>query len=249
MSGNSPKISRLPKGVRRPGWSRLTQLLRARNFDGARRHYRNFGDTAYRATHDAIDVLIQYQIRLAEDEYEKSVARYHTNLAIQLASIGGGLGLVIVFGLLIRNSITRPLARLRTAIVDTTRDHNLARRAGVDGRDEIARTAAGYDELLGTLQQLVGGIATDANVVNNSAAQVAAATTKIADDSRSQGEITAVTAAAVEQMAVSINQVAAPQARDIALKASTLSEQGKASAETAAADILAHRRLANDWHG
>ena len=161
----------------------------------------------------------------------------NTISAILLA--GGGLGCVIVFGLLIRNGITGSLARLQTVMVDTTRDHNLARRAAMDGDDEIAQMAASYNQLLDTLQQLIGGIANDANEVSNSAVQIAAATTQIADGSRSQGDITAVTAVAVEQMTVSINQVAAStrEARDIALMASTLSQQGKASAETAVTDM------------
>jgi two-component system sensor histidine kinase MprB len=67
-----------------------------------------------------------------------------------------GIGLATAAGILVTRTALRPVKRLSEATADVTRTGDLSRRVEADGRDELSRLAANFNEMLEALERSVG---------------------------------------------------------------------------------------------
>jgi methyl-accepting chemotaxis protein len=139
-----------------------------------------------------------------------------------------------------QRAIVRPVREMQAALVEAQRESDLTKRVAVDGGDEIAGMAQAFNALMAGLQGTLVRVREDAEQVATAATQMVAASGHITDSSRVQSESAASTAAAVEQVTVSINQVAenSRETRGVSEQACKLSSEGEHSAREAADQML-----------
>jgi methyl-accepting chemotaxis protein len=114
----------------------------------------------------------------------------------------------------IRKFVVSPLTEMNHSLSDIAKgEGDLTRRLKVAGQDEIGQTAATFNEMLGTIAQLVRHVSESASRVTGSAHQLAASAGRVADGSRRQNDQSMSAAASVEHMATNIANVAASAER------------------------------------
>jgi methyl-accepting chemotaxis protein len=98
---------------------------------------------------------------------------------------------------------------MRDVMTSTAQDGNLSRRVAVRGNDEIAQAATAYNDLLDGFAAIIRQVSSSASTVSGTASTLSSSSLQIARGSQAQSEAAATTAAAVEEITVSINSVAA----------------------------------------
>ena len=117
--------------------------------------------------------------------------------------IGLGLSYSIISG------IVRSMGEMRDAMTSTAADGDLTRAVPIRGKDEVAQAATAFNALMGSMRQAIRQVLDSAGGVISTAAQLSASSAKITRGSQVQSEAAASTAAAIEEITVSINSVAA----------------------------------------
>jgi methyl-accepting chemotaxis protein len=125
-------------------------------------------------------------------------------------------------------SIIAPINALRDSMLQIERDKDLTRQLDVHGNDEIAHVAEAFNRLTASLRQSIANASQSANQVLGLAATLASTSLQVASNAGRQSEAASAMASAVEQMTVSIDQVAdhSGEARDISVNNTQLATQG-----------------------
>jgi methyl-accepting chemotaxis protein len=150
-----------------------------------------------------------YQDESARHALEQAVASaQNTELFMLIGTlaallVGLGLGYSIISG------IARSTGEMSSVMASTAADGDLTRVVQVRGKDEVAQSARAFNALLESFRATVRQVHDSADTVISTADQLAASSTKITRGSQVQSEAAASTAAAVEEITVSINAVAA----------------------------------------
>ena len=98
---------------------------------------------------------------------------------------------------------------LREVMMKMGTDGDLSARVRVNGKDEIGQAATAFNELIDRFAVIIRQVNSNAGAVLESAGQLASASAQISAGSQAQSEAAASTAAAVEELTVSISSVAA----------------------------------------
>jgi len=158
---------------------------------------------------EALDALIEMQMRDATKAYEESNGTFNTMRMLSIALtllgtvFGCGLGYSIIHG------INRSVGELRGVMVKMSGDGDLGARSKVYGKDEIGEAATAFNDLIEGFARIIKQAIANSGTVSETAAQLSVSSAQIAQGSQAQSEAAASTAAAVEQITVSINSVAA----------------------------------------
>ena len=150
---------------------------------------------------------------------------------LSLLAAGGGIcaltlsGVTLKFGLmmyfvisglvvgvlpiiLLKHTVLVPLAALRATIQATRDDGDLSRRANVFGDNAIAGTSLAFNELIDSLQGIIGKVCFNSLRVSDAAAIVTQESKSVAGSSDQQRRAAEATLQAVEEMSNGISQVA-----------------------------------------
>jgi methyl-accepting chemotaxis protein len=130
------------------------------------------------------------------------------NYALWAAQIAIQVVLYLLIGWLI-GKVTRATRELQEAMQTMNIDGDLSKRVVVRSEDEIGKTAQAFNGLVDGIANIIRQVLDNAAKVSSSATQLSASSSKIAQSSHVQSEAAASTAAAVEQITVSISSVAA----------------------------------------
>ena len=130
------------------------------------------------------------------------------NYALWTAQIAIQVVLYLLIGWLI-GKVTRATRELQEAMQTMNIDGDLSKRVVVRSQDEIGKTAQAFNGLVEGIASIIRQVLDNAARVSSSATQLSASSSQIAQSSHVQSEAAASTAAAVEQITVSINSVAA----------------------------------------
>lgn len=161
---------------------------------------------------NAIDkgrALATHENEASKHALEEAVSAAHSAKMFMLAGtlvallMGVGLGYSIISG------IVRSTKDMSDAMGSTATDGNLTRAVPVHGRDELAQSAIAFNSLMDSIRQTIRQVHASADTVIETATQLAATSAQITRGSQVQSEAAASTAAAVEEITVSINSVAA----------------------------------------
>ena len=121
-------------------------------------------------------------------------ARDNSNTAKQLATrfmlTTYGLAIVVslVLAFFIVNSITRPLEKMRWAIVQVAEVNDFTLRAEVSGRDEAGQTAQAFNELLNKVQQSLQDVLNTAARISQVAGKASATSDRVSGAAVKQSE-------------------------------------------------------------
>ncbi len=126
--------------------------------------------------------------------------------------------LVLVFGRAILNSIYKPLEQLRNCMMAIQGTGDLSQRAKVYGDDEIGQTSKAFNAMLLTLRGVTREVTLGVETVAIAAAKLTEIASKVKGNSHQQSDSAASSAAAVQEMTVSIASVSdnIQQVRDTA---------------------------------
>ncbi len=124
-------------------------------------------------------------------------------------------------------------------VVDHFAQGDLTRRIRVETRDEMGNIAERFNAAGDKLREVMQGVELSAAAVFDSAAQLKSYSRQIANDSEQQNESVASTAAAIEQITVSVSHVAdsAREASNAAVSAVETSETGVKTVRRAAMEM------------
>ena len=205
----------------------------------------------FTAARETIFKLIELQGAVARSEYEAAQSRYQTtsNSAIALILIGmtlcGALGFSIIRG------INRSVNELRSVMVKMSADGDLNARAKVYGQDEIGQAATAFNGLIDGFAGIIRQVLANAGTVSSTATQLSASSVQIAQGSQTQSEAAASTAAAVEEITVSINSVAAntEDVRKLSERSLQQTQQGNQSVTAMIGEISRVQEAVNQIAG
>ncbi|MFO0518865.1 MAG: methyl-accepting chemotaxis protein [bacterium] len=185
---------------------------------------------------DALTAISALQVQEGQKEYEAAIARYRTTRWIVIVSTLASALFLLAACVLISRSILRPVNGLRAALQAAQRDNDLTVRAQGARQDELGQAMQAFNGLMAQWQQTVGKLKDDAARLSAASTSVAGATREIAGRAQAQSEAASSTAASVEEVSVSISQVAdhAAETQGIAQQASKLSESGRETMHKAA---------------
>jgi len=158
--------------------------------------------------------------------------------------------LYFVIGWLI-GSVTRPVRELQQAMLVMQADGDLSKRVTVRSEDEIGQAATAFNGLIDGFANIIRQVLANAGTVSGTATQLSASSLQIAQGSQAQSEAAASTAAAVEEITVSINSVAAntEDVRKLSEKSLQQTEQGNQSVTAMIGEISRVQEAVNQIAG
>ena len=129
----------------------------------------------------------------------------------------GGLMVIVV-----SESVRRSLDAVRSSMVELAGgEGDLTKRMPVDSADEVGRTGKAFNEFMVGLQQMICQMRVNADAVAHAASNLSQSSSEVSQASHTQSEAAASAASAVEEMTVSVSNVA-----DSAEHVSRLSHDG-----------------------
>ena len=200
---------------------------------------------------EALDGLIEMQRRDSEELHEESTASFTAARTVSIALILAGLILGGALGFSIIRGIHRSVGELRGVMVKMSADGDLGARAKVYGRDEIGEAATAFNGLIEGFANIIRQVLSNADTVSGTAAQLSASSRQIAHGSLTQSEAAASTAAAVEEITVSINSVAenTEDVRKLSEQSLERTEQGNQSVTAMIGEIHSVQDAVNQIAG
>lgn len=202
--------------------------MRANNVDEIKRIQIEHINPLYAPLFEALDALIEMEKRDTEKLHDESTATYKNMRMLSIALILVGVALGCALGFSIIRGINRSVDELRGVMVKMSADGDLRVRAKVYGQDEIGQAATAFNGLIDSFANIIRQVVGHAGTVSGTAEQLAASSSQIALSSQAQSEAAASTAAAVQQITVSINSVAAntEDVRKLSEKSLSQTQQG-----------------------
>lgn len=193
----------------------------------------------YNEVKDANDELIQLQLNEAKNLNNDMVTfTKKMTVAFMIVIVGGGSA-AIWFGLSIINGINRSITELRGVMVKMATDGNLTVRSKVFGKGEIGQAAIAFNSLIDTFAKIIQQVNSSAKSVSATAAQLSDTSKQIEQGSQTQSDAAATTAAAVEEMTVSISSVSANtnDVSKLSEKSLQQTQQGNTNVQTMLGEI------------
>ena len=109
---------------------------------------------------------------------------------------------------LVYQSIQNPINVLRKTIVNIAKSTDLTLRAKVQGKDEIAQMASGFNDMLGKIHHLVKNVNQATHSLATAAEQMSTISSQVSVTTSEQAQKTSSIATSVEQMSTAIEEVA-----------------------------------------
>jgi methyl-accepting chemotaxis protein len=182
--------------------------MQANNMDALRQIQTGPMRSLFLAMTKSLDALIELQEREAKKLYDESESTFQTMRMVSIALILAGSASCILLGLSIIRGISRSVGDMRGVMVKMSADGDLNARVRVYGNDEIGQAASAFNGLIEGFAGIIRQVSSSAGTVSSTAANLAASSSQISQGSQAQSEAAASTAAAVEEITVSISSVA-----------------------------------------
>lgn len=184
-------------------------LLRTGNLELSDKHAKEVIGPLHATVIEDARRLMQLQIDVAKHKFEKSKSLEVTirTMTISLILLSAVLGCLLGYSI-IRNT-NRAVGELCGVMVKMAADGNLCARAKVFGKDEIGQATVAFNLLIDGFSKIIRQVIDSANTVIGTVEKLSVSSTQISHGSQVQSEATASTSAAVEEITVSINLVAA----------------------------------------
>ena len=173
--------------------------------------------------------LLDANLKSGLQARDSSNAAKQTATRFMLATYGLAIVVSLVLAFFIVNSITRPLERMRRAIVQVAEDNDFTLRAEVSGGDEAGQTAQAFNELLSKVQQSLHNVLGTAARISQVAGTASATSDRVSDASLKQSESASAMAAAIEQLTVSVSMIGGNM-RDVLARSSESGDAANAGA-------------------
>lgn len=168
------------------------------------------------------------QKRLGREKYDEAREFGETATALLAAVAMLALGVASSSGLLIRKSIVAAVNRIRDT-AQQLKAGDLTCRAAISGHDEVAQSAAAFNQVADTFQRLVQNVQRGAETLGQAAQRLLRDTRQAERSAEDQSRVTGSVAATMEEMSASIVDLAQGAERLRQSSARTLSEARQGS--------------------
>ncbi len=174
-----------------------------------------------------IGALMALQLKVAQQEYESSAARYRAILVVSITAIVVGVALAVVIGMTLVRGISRALQNA-VDVSEAVSQGDLTRRVDTSGKDEVARVLQALAAMQGNLARIVSTVRQGSEAVASASTQIAHGNQDLSARTESQASALEETAASMEELSSTVKQNAdnARQANQLAQSASTVAAQG-----------------------
>ena len=207
---------------------RMVALAREGRRDESIAYFEGDSRKAIRALRPTIDAIVDYTVKGAEQAQQeaRTISRVGQFWIVGINLVALAIGAVLAFWLY--GSIVRPLQKIRQEVLGIEQSSDFTRQLDAHGHDEIGETAQSVNHLTASvraaLQSMLAGIAQVASAADS----LAEASRQVSAGSGAQSEAASSMAATVEQLTVSINQVAdnASRAFELAQTSGQVSREG-----------------------
>ena len=186
----------------------MIDLLQAEKFTEVDKLRHETMDPAFMKVSDAIDVVIAYQTRIAQQQFEQSVKQASVLRIVALATVGLGVLLAILMGAVIGRSINRGVASLETSAARLA-GGDLTTQVPTTGKDELSRVGASFNQMAHHFSELISQVNAASGLVNQHANGLSQSSTQVAQSSRQQSQRATQAAGSVEQFNIAFKEIAA----------------------------------------
>ena len=150
----------------------------------------------------------EHEDQMAKQGYEAAMRTAHSAELILIVGVILMLAVAAGLGYSIISGISRATGDMRDVMSRTAADGDLLRRVKIHGNDEVGQAAAAFNGLMEGFSGIIRQVNESAGTVSSTAGSLSATSTQIEHGSQAQSEAAASTAAAVEEITVSISSVA-----------------------------------------
>lgn len=154
--------------------------------------------------------LVEVQLKVAKEEYDKSIKNYNLSRNISIAAIVVGILLAGGFGFIITRSITNPIRRATDMLKDISEgEGDLTKRLEVLGTDEIGSLSGYFNKFVEKLQGIITNITGNVDTLAHSSKEFAAISQQLTAAAKETANKSGSVAAASGEMSASFQSVAA----------------------------------------
>jgi methyl-accepting chemotaxis protein len=162
----------------------------------------------YGAANTSADKLLQLQLDVAKQEYEKSDAAYRRTQAIASAAIIAGIVLAVALGAWIVHSLFSQLGgepRYVAQVINRVAEGDFTIEVQVSARDTGSALQA-TRSMVAKLSQVIGKVRAAADTLSSASEEISATAQSLSQASSEQAASVEETTASIEQMTASITQ-------------------------------------------
>jgi methyl-accepting chemotaxis protein len=190
--------------------------------------------------------VVRQQETSANQAYEQAKAAEARALMLAAALLAAAIAASVLVSLVMARGIVRRIANA-TRVAQRVAAGDLDTAIPADGSDEVGELLAAFEHMQVSLREVIGAIAGNAGQINRSANGMSASASSLRDAAHQQSDSISGTAAAVEEMTVSISQVSsnADAARQIAEQTATMAGNGQRLVAEASTEIHKISALVN----
>ncbi|MBI4986095.1 MAG: methyl-accepting chemotaxis protein [Rhodocyclales bacterium] len=178
------------------------------DFPEANAHLVKFVGPMFIEARDVAEKLLQLQIDVAKQEFDKAEASYHQTLTLATIIIGGGILFAAVLGFWIVRTLFGQLGgepRYVAEIANRVAEGDLTVHVEIKEKDSSSALYA-VQTMITKLSGIIGEVNTAAEALNNASQQVSATAQSLSQSSSEQAASVEETTASIEQMTASITQ-------------------------------------------
>ncbi|WP_333875277.1 methyl-accepting chemotaxis protein [Methylobacter sp.] len=187
------------------GLNPAMEYLAAGNAEAVEKTIKEAVRPLFRPVRDSINALMQLQLDVAKQEYDKTQTRYEDTRFISIALLIGGLLLAIFFSFMLIRGISRSLLTMQQ-FAESLAKGDLTARLDLNQNDEIgilARSMTGMrDQLSGVVQQ----VRTSSDALGNASQEVSATAQAISQSATEQATGVEETTASIEELNASVKE-------------------------------------------
>jgi methyl-accepting chemotaxis protein len=241
-AGDVQKLNELSQHLKvyTEGFNRISDDVEAQKYQKAADINAEFSKykEPVRAMQEGLTTLADEAIAKAKG-MEKTLATITTatiSTSITLMFIAILIGVASAF--VIIRSIRKPLAALQATITEIDQTGNLTLRLDQAGIDEISQSSTVINRLLINMSKVISESRKNSSQLLSSAETLSTAAKKMTESSEVQSSASSATAAAVEELSVSVNMISS--------SAEGLNTEARQGASTAAEGALSANRTADE---
>lgn len=154
--------------------------------------------------------LVEVQLKVAKDEYDKSIRNYYLSRIISIVAIVLGIMLSVGFGFIISRSITNPIRQTTNMLKDISEgEGDLTKRLEVHGTDEVSRLSEYFNNFVEKLQGIITNISSNVDILAHSSKEFATISLQLSANAKETSDKCATVATATEEMSSNIQSVSA----------------------------------------
>ena len=199
------------------------ELIKQQNYEVALAELHKVTEARLKAD-EALQLLVNYNTKLASDTVVQNASDYKTQTMIMIAVIAVGVLLAITLGLIVAGLISKPLNKLVLG-AEKIADGNLDVTIDIDTKDEVGILATAFKKMTDNINEVMSNI-------NSAAEQVASGSKQVSDSSIALSQGATEQASSIEQLTASLEEISAQtkQNANNANEANLIAETAKENA-------------------